>query len=640
MVTRIAAVIALIGRWPTFERRRLRWWAAMRGRVALVGLVAVLGCSPDDASTPTDLAASTATAGAVAPDRHELVSDEQGGRDGDRALGGDDPSAPTRASSGVESTAGSGRLVIGVRTVPNELDPLRSLSPWGRRVADDLVFEALTRRDPTRHPWATLELAQRCVVDDPARITAVRCRLRPGARFHDGSVVTLEDVHYSVSHWLDPRREWQRHHHGLSDLAGVELVDRGFALDDEGPVDDGEPRWIEIAFARPQPLALELLAEIKIVPAQVHRRAGSAFARAPVGSGPMRVESAGDEELILRAAETYAGPSRVAPAIVLRRIDDGARGLTLLRRGELDVLDDVSPIHLPGELAKPGMAARFRGVVLTPPQYDVLLLNARVAPLYDPRLRAVVAASLPHYRLGAVPPATLRTVADVPIDLERPREVDLAALAEATDPRTADAGLPPARVNDDPARAMQASTLLDAAGWTRDRGQRRRGSAWLRLTLMWQGGGGRSGGLAAAVRHGLGELEVSTPYSTAAWSYVRLLLRRGEFEMFLLSMATHEDEDMYALFHRNGALNVTGVRSEALDNALDGYRAAMTAEQRWEAKQRVASALAAEHVALVLHAPARVALFSRRLGDVTFVDDLPRLDVLRRSNDPADGWPR
>ncbi|MCA9711191.1 MAG: hypothetical protein KDK70_35455, partial [Myxococcales bacterium] len=38
------------------------------------------------------------------------------------------------------------RLVIAVRRVPDSLDPLDDLDPWGARVAEDLVFQGLTRR--------------------------------------------------------------------------------------------------------------------------------------------------------------------------------------------------------------------------------------------------------------------------------------------------------------------------------------------------------------------------------------------------------------------------------------------------------------------------------------------------------------
>ena len=67
--------------------------------------------------------------------------------------------AESLGSDGVES-----RLVIAVRRVPDTLDPLGDLDPWGARVAEDLVFEGLTRRSSAGAPWAEPALADVCVV--------------------------------------------------------------------------------------------------------------------------------------------------------------------------------------------------------------------------------------------------------------------------------------------------------------------------------------------------------------------------------------------------------------------------------------------------------------------------------------------
>ncbi|TPV97176.1 MAG: hypothetical protein B7733_00870, partial [Myxococcales bacterium FL481] len=271
-----------IGRHDGHRRTRRRLGLAC-GVIALAGLAGAAACESETSLEPiaTDLGGTAAgpgnrpTGGGVAERGRPAV--------GSLSPRPADPGSRSTLA-GVSADRGSvpdaSPVVIGVRELPQALDPLRTLSSWGRRVADDLVFEALTRRDASGHPWATLELADHCSVDDPGRIRAVRCRLRSDARFHDGTPVAIEDVEYSFNFWLDPRREWSRHDHGLSHLSRVQVVSRGFAPVDT--VGDGPAQpWIEIGFARPCPLALELLSEVKIVPARRHRRCGGGRPKIP-----------------------------------------------------------------------------------------------------------------------------------------------------------------------------------------------------------------------------------------------------------------------------------------------------------------------------------------------------------------------
>jgi ABC-type transport system substrate-binding protein len=102
-------------------------------------------------------------------------------------------SALTGASGPTET------VVIAVRTLPEALDPLAELDPWGTRACEDLLFEGLVRRWPEGHPWIEPALADRCEAGQGGR--EVLCHLRADRRFHDGEPVSVEDVLYSLSAW-------------------------------------------------------------------------------------------------------------------------------------------------------------------------------------------------------------------------------------------------------------------------------------------------------------------------------------------------------------------------------------------------------------------------------------------------------
>src|SRR5690606_10247344 len=121
--------------------------------------------------------------------------------------------------------------------------------------------------------------------------------------------------------------------------------------------------------------------------------------------------------------------------IVLRVLSDGAEALTALRRGDVHILSEVAPVHLPRELTKPGMAARFEAWLLTPARYDLILYNLRRGVHAGPRLRQALDLAAPRIevaRMHAMPP---QRVDDgplrAPVDLHDPMPIDLTALRAA-----------------------------------------------------------------------------------------------------------------------------------------------------------------------------------------------------------------
>lgn len=533
------------------------------------------------------------------------------------------------------------RLVIALRRVPETLDPLGDLEPWGARVAEDLVFEGLTRRVDSGAPWAEPALADACVGRPSTEPRDVYCHLRDGAVFHDGEAVTPEDVEYSLSWWLDPRRVNTRLRMGLGGLRRVELVD--------GPPGGPPPgsrrdpgRWVHVSFSRPEPLALELLADLYVVPRSAHRGRARSFGRAPVGTGPMRVAALEADRMVLEPWAPEGPPPDEDPGsptrIILREMPDGAEVLTAMRRGDVHIAAELSPAHVPEELTRPGTAPRFRAWVLSPPRFDALLYNLRRGVQAGPQLRGVLDDALPRATLadalGDLPPLP----ATAPIDLAEPHEIDLEALFEAgVSARLGTAGLP-ARLDpsvDDAAKARAIATL-DTLDWVLERGVRRRATGALRITLMWSGDAGEGRTIAHAVRDAWREVGIIVPFATAGWAYLLTLMRKGEFDVALVRLAERSDADLYPYFHSRGDLNISGVTDVALDEALEAYRAAATPDARDQAKRSVADRLAELRVASVVRAPTQVMMVSKRVRDLEFADDLPRLDRVRLA--PLETW--
>lgn len=513
-------------------------------------------------------------------------------------------------------------LVIGTRNLPRDLDPLGALDPWGQRLVDDLIFEGLTRRTGERFPFAEPQFADACVALPTTDARDVYCHLPTDRHFHDGTPVTSEDVLFSVEQWLDPRREVARLRQGLAELRKVELVDRPPG---EGTREPG--RWIHIAFERPMRLALEHLASVKILPRAAYRARG--FGRAPVGTGPMRVVSMDADHIELERVEVGSGDDREIRRVVVRATPDRARALTQMRRGELQILDAMAPIHVPEELTKPGMAARFSAYVVTPPRFDLLLYNLRQGPQAGPRLRDALDRAIPFHAVDAVHGMPSAPAA-APVDRLDPRPIELPRLAEAGVSATwGVAGLPELAPDEDAEGASQAALILDELGWTLERGTRRRATGPLRTVLLWDGERGAGAEVAALVRKGWRDVGITVPHATASWAYVFGLLRKGEFDLALLRLGTRTFEDLRPYFHSRGVANLTGISDAELDAALEAYTRAQDRAERRSAQERIARRLADVRPVTVLYAPTFVTLVSKRVEELEFVDDLPRLDRLR-----------
>ncbi|HLT39933.1 MAG TPA: ABC transporter substrate-binding protein, partial [Enhygromyxa sp.] len=510
-------------------------------------------------------------------------------------------------------------IAIALPQLPRKFDPLDDLEPWAARVSDDLLFEGLVRRTGDRYPWVEPAIADRCEVDREYAVASVVCHIPTGIRFHDGSELDLDDVVYSLSYWLDPRRAWDKQRRGLANLHRVEIVDGPTGASERDP-----GRWVRITFDKREPLALEALAVIKIVPRDAHRGKETRFAQQPVGTGPMAVTSLGQDRIVLERFADYHDPARrtATGKIVLRAINDGAEALTALRRGDVHLLPEVAPVHIPVELGKPGMSGRFVAWLVSPPHYDLLLWNLRSGVQAGPGLRAALHDALPLSAIAREVHYAPGLLIGGPVDLHEPTPIDLTALEDIKLGEPVRGGLLPLPSLDDDTRALiGASAALDALEWPIERGLRQRSGGPLRISLTWDGHSGRPAAMVGQIRAAWEALGVSVPEATASWSYLVTLMRKGEFKAALVDLGGHSDEDLHHLFHSRGAINFAGVSDEQLDRALEDYRGAPDRAARDAAKQRISERLGQLRVVSVLYAPTQVMLGSRRLTGVEFVDD-------------------
>jgi len=232
--------------------------------------------------------------------------------------------------------------------------------------------------------------------------------LREGVRFHDGTLLTADDVVFSIKRLLDPKREKQSI--GVSYLQVVEgaplyCAGRTRSLPGIVAID---AQTVEIRLTHPYLSFLAVLAmdDLRIVPQKTIATIGEkAFRRAPVGTGPFRFVKWTDEQLTLDANPGYfaGAPYLDKVEIFFPRADEHDTGNARFLRGETDIVQPTAD-SLPLLQADPTIEIhRYQDLSLS-----FLGMNTGVPPLDDVRVRRAIAMAIDRKSLAELSPSTRR----------------------------------------------------------------------------------------------------------------------------------------------------------------------------------------------------------------------------------------
>ena len=152
--------------------------------------------------------------------------------------------------------------------------------------------------------------------------------LRKNVRFHNGEVMTADDVKFSVERYRGTAAKLLK-----EKIAAVEVVD---------------PHRVRIRLKEPWPDFMTFFGTPAtgagwIVPKSYVLRVGDdGFKKAPVGAGPYRfVSFTPGVELVLEAHEAFWRKVPAVKRLVFRSVPDDTTRLTMLKRGEVDIAYNI-----------------------------------------------------------------------------------------------------------------------------------------------------------------------------------------------------------------------------------------------------------------------------------------------------------
>ncbi len=204
-------------------------------------------------------------------------------------------------------------------------------------------------------------------------------RLRPGNKFHDGALVTPEDVKWSYEHY---RGAWGEVLHENTD--GVEIVDQ---------------HTLRFYFKKPFldfPILLgtgNVSGAGWVVPAKYYEQAGQeGYLKKPIGAGPYKfVSQQPGVRLDFEAFEDYYRPVHIKQ-LTMVSVPEAATRIAMLERGEADIIYNV-----PGELidrVKNNPNVRLAPVVSANFWLEFPGFQDAKSPFHDKRVRQAVSLAI------------------------------------------------------------------------------------------------------------------------------------------------------------------------------------------------------------------------------------------------------
>jgi len=272
------------------------------------------------------------------------------------------------------------RIALGID--PAALSPLLAFAQ--NQIATDLLFcQTLVGLDAHDRviPVLVLRVPSRengDISPDGRRITY---HLRTDARFADGVPVTSADVAFTYRAIFDPR----------NNAASVDAYRRIASLTTP------DPHTVVIVLRRPWNAAVNVLfAQADFAYGILPKHAfsdtlvsGSAWDRAPFGSGPFRVRSWTRGDSIVLEPNPYFAPAPKLSRITLRIIPNATSALLALRTHEVDIAS-LSPNNLAEAQRLPGI--RIERIAEN--GLGAIYFQTTRAPTDDVRVRRAVARAL------------------------------------------------------------------------------------------------------------------------------------------------------------------------------------------------------------------------------------------------------
>ena len=259
------------------------------------------------------------------------------------------------------------------------------------------TLEGLTELDAvSREAYAALGKDLPMKVDD----TTYEVALRDGAKFSDGSDVTVEDVVFSFERVLDPANN-SLYSQFLTFLEAVTAKD---------------DTTVTIKTKHPYSLVAERLSTVKIVPKAVVEADPKAFDMNPIGSGPYKMtdNSAASQTVVFERNDNYNGSHpALAKKMTWQVLPDDTTRTNAITSSTVQAIDTVPATNL-SAMTDPVVVSADKGFSL------VFVMFNHQGAFADVKARQAIMYALDYEKICTTGMGTLATAATCFVQEEHP----------------------------------------------------------------------------------------------------------------------------------------------------------------------------------------------------------------------------
>lgn len=481
-----------------------------------------------------------------------------------------------------------GTLVVRSMVEPvtlNGLEGATSRDTWTLRITRNLVTESLIAIDPSTLALVP-QLAERWEDAPDHRTTTFF--LRHDRRFHDGAEFTARDVIATFEAVVDVKRP-----------TGAVRQDFG-ALGSFRAVDDFT---VELTWREPSPFALRQVAKLPILSAAQLTGDWAALAKAPLGTGPYRVDTweKGAQVSLMRVGEAFLD------RIVFRFVKDHTVAASMLERGEFDLTTTVQPTlwrSLEAPTPKNAWAQQnYRRLVSVDNSYSYIAWN-EARPVFQ---QLAVRQALAHLY-----PAEL-VERSVDLGLEKQTTCPFWALGPQCDP-----DVRPFSFSVDAAQALFADAgFVDADG----DGVRERDGVPLRFSFLVPSTSVRLGKVVPLLQEQARAAGAALTIEQVDVATLSARVNSRDFDV-VSRVWTESDleSDQFGTFHssaRDGGSNFVGYASDDADRLMEAIRREWDEPKRRELERALHRRLFADQPYLFMTSRRSLDLAKRRVHGLT-----------------------
>lgn len=227
------------------------------------------------------------------------------------------------------------------------------------------LYEPLVHVDPISGE-EEMRIAESYTVSDDQ--TVYTFKLRPDVKMHDGSVLTAEDVVYS----LNMTKESLEVGKNLSAMKEARVVDE---------------QTVEVVLDAPYAAFMKNLSMCFILSADAYEAGADAFNDAPVGCGPYKYVSYENESKItLEAFEDYYRDEAPIKTVEIRMFSDTNALAIAMEGGELDAAAAISPVDYENVVSNDNIVIDE----IQTTKFCMLSMNTTVAPFDKKEVRQAI----------------------------------------------------------------------------------------------------------------------------------------------------------------------------------------------------------------------------------------------------------